>query len=468
MKKTKTLIAGVALMSMLLTGCNLASRDYSHANDANQGGAAGYRQQDIYMLYKAAGGTLTYEEWLETIKGPQGVQGEKGDKGDQGEKGDKGDQGEKGDKGDKGDQGEKGDKGEDGAQGQNGVGIVKVEKTSNDGFFDIYTIFLSDGSSYDFSVPNPASNIQIEFGTRTEYYQNTSIDLDVTVTAEFAGGEGPVEVDGYKVEGFDTSVLGDQHVTVKFGNVSDEEDVKIVSISDEINEDLVADKPSVTDLVPGFNSGAQDYIYISGSNVLLVEPDEDSTPEEVIASYESQLANTNGWKPFAQNPEGNTIFISPNGQLSLVCSVYYGLFVEVDLAFVAPTPENSTPETVMTNILQSFYGAQYTWEDFVEYEKVEEKEPGVWYSFLKYTTGGSARYAPVLNGFDKNYKPEYLVCIAQYVELEDYDGYGNAAMGNIYATTDGSVVVQAIANVYGSDSSSASVYLDFFVYFNEQ
>ena len=159
MKKTKTLIAGVALMSMLLTGCNLASRDYSHANDANQGGAAGYRQQDIYMLYKAAGGTLTYEEWLETIKGPQGVQGEKGDKGDQGEKGDKGDQGEKGDKGDKGDQGEKGDKGEDGAQGQNGVGIVKVEKTSNDGFFDIYTIFLSDGSSYDFSVPNPASKL---------------------------------------------------------------------------------------------------------------------------------------------------------------------------------------------------------------------------------------------------------------------------------------------------------------------
>ena len=68
----------------------------------------------------------TEEEWLASLKGEAGVQGEKGDKGDtgaQGEKGDKGDTGalgEKGDKGDAGAQGPKGDKGETGAQGPQG------------------------------------------------------------------------------------------------------------------------------------------------------------------------------------------------------------------------------------------------------------------------------------------------------------------------------------------------------------
>ena len=39
------------------------------------------KTKEIYDLYKASGGTLTYDEWLATIKG------EKGDKGDKGEKG---------------------------------------------------------------------------------------------------------------------------------------------------------------------------------------------------------------------------------------------------------------------------------------------------------------------------------------------------------------------------------------------
>ena len=115
---------------------------------------------EAYVAYAEAAGekVLSYEDWLETVRGPQGEKGEKGDKGDtgatgaqglkgdkgdtgatgaQGLKGDKGDtgatgaQGLKGDKGDKGDtgaQGEKGDKGETGATGAQGLKGDKGDK----------------------------------------------------------------------------------------------------------------------------------------------------------------------------------------------------------------------------------------------------------------------------------------------------------------------------------------------------
>ena len=69
MKKTKKFIAGLALSALLLTGCNLSSREIN----SNGGGQQGGKQQDVYMLYKAAGGTMTYEEWLKTVKGEDGA-----------------------------------------------------------------------------------------------------------------------------------------------------------------------------------------------------------------------------------------------------------------------------------------------------------------------------------------------------------------------------------------------------------
>ena len=86
-----------------------------------------------------------------------GADGAKGDKGDTGAQGAQGAQGEKGDKGDKGDtgaQGEKGDKGNTGAAGANGVGIARIEKTSSDGNVDTYTITLTNGTTYTFTVTN--------------------------------------------------------------------------------------------------------------------------------------------------------------------------------------------------------------------------------------------------------------------------------------------------------------------------
>ena len=83
---------------------------------------------EAYVAYAEASGdtVLSYEEWLETVKGPKGDKGDKGDTGAQGTKGDKGDTGAQGPKGDKGDtgatgaQGEKGPKGDTGAQGPKG------------------------------------------------------------------------------------------------------------------------------------------------------------------------------------------------------------------------------------------------------------------------------------------------------------------------------------------------------------
>ena len=150
MRKVSKMFVGLALAGMLLTGCN-----FPNNKSANES-AGVYRQQEIYKLYAANGGTMTYEEWLDTVKGadgstflagqgapsandgkngdiyvdtanwdfylkingawsplgnlkgapgdigPQGPQGPKGDKGDQGEKGEKGDDGEKGEKGESG------------------------------------------------------------------------------------------------------------------------------------------------------------------------------------------------------------------------------------------------------------------------------------------------------------------------------------------------------------------------------
>ena len=94
--------------------------------------AAKTEQEKVYAAYvayaEATGDeVLSYEAWLETVRGPQGeqgIQGEKGDKGDPGAKGEqgaKGDPGAKGEQGIQGEKGEKGDKGDPGAKGEQGI-----------------------------------------------------------------------------------------------------------------------------------------------------------------------------------------------------------------------------------------------------------------------------------------------------------------------------------------------------------
>ena len=117
---------------------------------------AATEQEEVYQAYvvhaQAAGEEpLTYEEWLESVRGPQG---EKGDKGDKGDTGAAGPQGEKGDKGDKGDTG---------AAGQDGVGIEKIESSyeydgATDGFYTVVTIVMTDESTTTVSIPAAENN----------------------------------------------------------------------------------------------------------------------------------------------------------------------------------------------------------------------------------------------------------------------------------------------------------------------
>ena len=124
MRKTNKLFVALLLFGLLTSGCSLmptaGSRRSKKSSEESQEVVDNFdaKTHEIYELYLANGGTLTYEEWLESIKGEKG---DKGDKGDTGATGATGQQGPKGDKGDKGDQGDPGQDGKDGVDGQDGA-----------------------------------------------------------------------------------------------------------------------------------------------------------------------------------------------------------------------------------------------------------------------------------------------------------------------------------------------------------
>ena len=97
MRKSNKLLAIFLLFGLLTSGCSLLPttngprrRSSSQEEVVDNFDA---KTHEIYELYLANGGTLTYEEWLESIKGPKGDKGDKGDTGATGQKGDKGDAG---------------------------------------------------------------------------------------------------------------------------------------------------------------------------------------------------------------------------------------------------------------------------------------------------------------------------------------------------------------------------------------
>lgn len=88
---------------------------------------------EAYVAYAEAAGekVLSYEDWLETVRGPQGEKGEKGDKGDTGA------------------QGLKGDKGETGATGRIGFIVRTVEELNAALSVDnAYVLLLNDITDY--------------------------------------------------------------------------------------------------------------------------------------------------------------------------------------------------------------------------------------------------------------------------------------------------------------------------------
>ena len=111
MKKILSLI--LCLFGMfLLVGCD-AIEQIKYGDE---------EQYKVYQLAKESGYTGTYEEWLETIKG------------------------------------------KDGLNGVDGVSIVSITKESSDGLVDTYVILLSDGTATSFTVTNGEQGIQGEKG----------------------------------------------------------------------------------------------------------------------------------------------------------------------------------------------------------------------------------------------------------------------------------------------------------------
>ena len=168
MKRSKLLVVALATLSMALGSCSgreISPTDTTNTSEVNQDIYA------IYDLYKAAGGTMSYDEWLNSIKGadgasllngnvnpdsslgkngdtyintytwdvfvksggqwskvgnimgqqgPQGPQGETGPQGPQGEPGQDGKDGKDGEQGPQGEQGPAGNDGQDGKDGKDG------------------------------------------------------------------------------------------------------------------------------------------------------------------------------------------------------------------------------------------------------------------------------------------------------------------------------------------------------------
>lgn len=121
---------------------------------------------EIYSVYQTNGGTLSYEEWLNSIKGEKGETGEQGPKGDTGETGAKGVDGctpyigENGNwwigNEDTGYQavGQNGSNGTNGTNGADGVSITGITLLSSTGNQDTYQITFSNNNTFEFTVTN--------------------------------------------------------------------------------------------------------------------------------------------------------------------------------------------------------------------------------------------------------------------------------------------------------------------------
>lgn len=138
MKKNKTFFGVLLIMAaMSISACTMmptrrsSQQDEPEVNSWTPATSIDNRDPrivNIYEMYLASGGNLSYEEWLASVRGKDGKDGHSpevtiGDNGNwfidgndtgvkaEGEQGEKGNDGDKGDTGDKGDQGDKGDTG---------------------------------------------------------------------------------------------------------------------------------------------------------------------------------------------------------------------------------------------------------------------------------------------------------------------------------------------------------------------
>ncbi|MBP5574518.1 MAG: leucine-rich repeat protein [Bacilli bacterium] len=185
MRKKKLFLAALLIAATLsISACDNAESNYTPSeNSINE---IDNYNQDIYKIYKLyleQGGDLTYEQWLESIRGKDGVdgkdgqdghspvitigqdgfwyidgvntnvkaQGEQGPQGEKGDKGDTGDQGPQGNQGSQGEQGPKGDQGDAGQKGEDGTSVLTGNGAPSSNLGKIGDSYI-DLSSWDYYV----------------------------------------------------------------------------------------------------------------------------------------------------------------------------------------------------------------------------------------------------------------------------------------------------------------------------
>ena len=173
------IVVATGLIGFTLSGCAKNSApDYS-----------GDPKYEIYELYLQSGGTLTYQEWLDSIRGEDGADGQNGQDGAPGQDGKDGKDGSSLRSGNgvpSNSLGQDGDsyinldnwdyylkvnglwvksgniKGAQGSSGLNGVSVVSIIKTGTEGLVDTYTITYSDNTTSTFTVTNGQDGASIK------------------------------------------------------------------------------------------------------------------------------------------------------------------------------------------------------------------------------------------------------------------------------------------------------------------
>lgn len=242
------------------TGVGIASIALKNTDEAGN---------NIYLI------TLTDEKTytLTANRGP------KGEKGNQGDKGDKGEQGAKGEQGDTGSKGEQGNQGAQGVPGNDGVGITSVvykeERANGD---KVYTINLSDGTTYDLVVPKGVKGDKGDPFTyddlTTEQIQELAKDISSfvgipTKLSELENDEGFLK----------------EHQSLAGYAKSD--DLSAVAKSGSYND--LTNKPTIPSTAEDVGALSSDYkptFYVNATvNASDTTTTLDKTPEQIYAAY---------------------------------------------------------------------------------------------------------------------------------------------------------------------------------------
>ena len=137
--------------------------------------SVGVQGASAYEIWLRNGHTGTVGDFLAWLKGPQGEQGPKGD------------QGIPGPQGEPGEAGPQGEQGAPGVPGPAGNGITYIRKTGTEGNVDTYTIYFTNGTTYNYTVTN---------GNDANAYTKAEADEKFAAKADLTAGS--ISVNGFE------------------------------------------------------------------------------------------------------------------------------------------------------------------------------------------------------------------------------------------------------------------------------